>query len=68
MLSYDNQNLDAEELKLEESFSHLKSRWLNTKQLEEENKKLKTYTVKKPEKKSSGLLILGFFWLIIEVL
>ena len=58
MLSYDNQNLDAEELTLEESFSHLKSRWLNAHQLEKENKKLKTYTVKKPEKKSISIRLL----------
>jgi len=56
---YDNQNLDAEELALEKSFSNLTSRWLTAKQLEEENKKLKSYTVKKPEKKSISIRLLA---------
>ncbi|GHW02335.1 hypothetical protein AGMMS50249_1210 [candidate division SR1 bacterium] len=59
MLSYDNQNLDAEELELEESFSHLKGRNLTSKQLAEENKRLRSYTVKKPEKKSISIRLLA---------
>jgi predicted DNA binding CopG/RHH family protein len=58
MLSYDNQNLDVEELELEESFSNLKGRTLTPAQLAEENKKIKTYTVQKPEKKSISIRLL----------
>lgn len=66
MLNYDNQNLNVEKLALEESFSHLKSRWLHAKELEEENKKLKSYSVKKPEKKSISIRLLASDLVLIK--
>ena len=59
MLSYDNQNLDEEELELEESLTSSMSRWLSAEQLEKEKARLKTYVVQKPQKKAISIRLLA---------
>ena len=59
MLSYDNQNLDKEELEWEAYTSSMTSRELTAQQLEEEKKRLRTYTVQKPKKKSISIRLLS---------
>ncbi|MDR0282429.1 MAG: hypothetical protein LBI53_03840 [Candidatus Peribacteria bacterium] len=59
MLNYDNQNLDEQELERDTYTSSMSSRELNAKQLEEEKKRLSTYTVQKPKKKSISIRLLA---------
>jgi len=59
MPSYDNQNLDEEELELEESLTSSMSRWLSAEQLEKEKARLKTYVVQKPQKKAISIRLLA---------
>jgi len=57
--NYDNQKLDAEELKLDELFTGKDVVFLSQDELEKEKKKLKSYKVMKAEKKSVNLRLLA---------
>ena len=57
--NYDNQKLDAEELKTDELFTGKDVVFLSPDELEEEKEKLKSYKVMKAEKKSVNLRLLA---------
>ena len=57
--NYDNQKLNAEELKLDELFTGKDAVFLSPEELEEEKKKLKSYKVMKAQKKSVNLRLLA---------
>jgi len=57
--TYDNQNLNAEELALEEMFTSDEVEFLSPEELQKEKKNLKTYQVQKSEKKSVNIRLLA---------
>ena len=57
--TYDNQNLNAEELALEEMFASDEVEFLSPEELQKEKKNLKTYQVQKAEKKSVNIRLLA---------
>ena len=60
MLSYDNQNLDPEELEREEYASSMTGRALNEQELEKENQRLREFTmIQKPKKKAISIRLLS---------
>ena len=57
--TYDNQNLNAEELALEEMFTSDEVEFLSPEELQKEKKNLKAYQVQKSEKKSVNIRLLA---------
>ena len=57
--TYDNQNLNAEELALEEMFTGDEVEFLSPEELQKEKKNLKAYQVQKSEKKSVNIRLLA---------
>ena len=57
--TYDNQNLNAEELALEEMFTSDEVEFLSPEELQKEKKNLKVYQVQKAEKKSVNIRLLA---------
>ncbi|MBQ7074269.1 hypothetical protein IJM86_04330 [bacterium] len=57
--TYDNQNLNAEELALEEMFTGDEVEFFSPEALQKEKKNLKSYQVQKAEKKSVNIRLLA---------